>query len=190
MAENAVVDYLIGHGFPYAERRRLTGANDKGDIISSPGLAWEVKYAGSSTLRLSGWMKETDDEQANCGADYGILVIKPPRVGAKGAAQFLAVMRQGQFDRLLENALAGGLDWGGMAVFAHSNATTNTLCQAVRDNAKQYAYWRIQIPPRGKKNALVEDDPDGLVVTTLEQVVQLVRFAGYGAPMEAVLPFG
>ena len=36
--ESALVDYLIGKGWPHAERRALNGCNDKGDIAGLPGV--------------------------------------------------------------------------------------------------------------------------------------------------------
>lgn len=178
IAENAVVSYLAEHGFPYAERRRLQGINDKGDIISSPGLVWEVKYAGSSKLRLTGWMKETRDEVANAEADFGILVIKQPKVGEKSAGRFLAVMDKEAFGRLVLHAAEGGLDWVRMPVFGHSNAATSTLCQAVDQIHPDFQYWRIEFPARNGQHG-----HQGLVVMNLRQMVELVRFAGYGDPV-------
>lgn len=178
IAENAVVSYLAEHGFPHAERRRLQGINDKGDIISSPGLVWEVKYAGTAKLRLTGWMKETREEVANAKADFGILVIKQPRIGEKSAGRFLAVMDKEAFSRLIMQAAENGLDWGGMPVFAHSNAAVSTLCQAVAQIHPDHHYWRIEFPARNGQHG-----HQGLVVMNLRQMVELVRFAGYGNPI-------
>lgn len=178
LAENAVVGYLRDHGFPHAERRRLEGINDKGDLISAPGLVWEVKYAGSSKLRLTGWIKETDIETVNANADFGILVIKQPGVGEKNAANFLAVMRTEHFERLLAQALEGGLDWGGMPIFAQSNANVSGLCAAVKPVARDYLYWRVEFPARNGQHG-----HQGLVVLNLRNIVEIVRFAGYGDPI-------
>lgn len=178
MAENAVVAYLRDHGFPHAERRRLEGVNDKGDLISSPGLVWEVKYAGSSKLRLTGWIKETDVETANANADFGILVVKQPGVGEKNAGNFLAVMRTERFEHLLAQAIEGGLDWNGMPIFGQSNADVSGLCEAVKSIARDHLYWRIEFPPR-----MGQHGHRGLVVLNLRQIVEIVRFAGYGDPI-------
>jgi hypothetical protein len=41
--ETAIVKALVSCGFPHAERRRLAGAKDRGDIAGVPGLAIESK---------------------------------------------------------------------------------------------------------------------------------------------------
>lgn len=78
-AESALVKFLAGQGFPYAERRALTGANDQGDITGIPGLCMEVK--NHSTYKFPAWLKETEIERKNAKADFGILVVKPHGIG-------------------------------------------------------------------------------------------------------------
>lgn len=72
-AENAVVDYLRSLGFE-AERRRLTGANDKGDIAGLPGLAIEVK--DQRALTFAAYVDEANVEAANAGVDVGVAWVK------------------------------------------------------------------------------------------------------------------
>lgn len=73
-AERAVVAYLIGQGWPYAERRRLAGSSDRGDIAGIAGCCIEVK--DRKTVDLAGAMGELDTEMANTGDPMGFAVIK------------------------------------------------------------------------------------------------------------------
>jgi len=98
-AETAVVAALQNLGWPTAERRALSGNLDKGDISGIPGVCFEVKDA--RTWQTSGWMLETEIERVNAGADYGILVIKLPRVGYPNADKWLTVMENDAAFRLL-----------------------------------------------------------------------------------------
>lgn len=91
-AETAVVRALHGLGFPYAERRALKGGKDLGDITGSPGVVWEVKDA--RTWCGPEWLRETETERVNANADFGILVVKVPGVGAPNASRWLTVMEE------------------------------------------------------------------------------------------------
>lgn len=101
-AETGLVNYLNPNGFPGAERRALTGAFDQGDITGTPGLAWEVKNC--KTYSIPKWLKETEAERINSGADFGILAIKPNGVGVTNAGQWWAVMPMAQMVELLRLA--------------------------------------------------------------------------------------
>ena len=73
--ENLLVEYLRTRGVPYAERRRLAGSGDRGDIAGWVGVVVEVK--SGARLDLAAWMNELAWEQVNDRADYGLLVIRP-----------------------------------------------------------------------------------------------------------------
>lgn len=73
-AETATVNYVRTRGWPYAERRALSGANDRGDIAGIPDVVIEVKAAKAITL--AAWLDELTQEIDNDGADIGWLVIK------------------------------------------------------------------------------------------------------------------
>jgi hypothetical protein len=73
--ESLLVDWLTRHGVPYAERRRLAGVLDRGDIAGWVGVCVEVKSGGR--IDLGGWMRELAHEQTNDHADLGLLVIRP-----------------------------------------------------------------------------------------------------------------
>lgn len=69
--ENAVVAFLQDNGWPHAERRRLNGTADRGDIAGSPGVCWEVK---SSDQERGAAMREAERERETDGADVGVVV--------------------------------------------------------------------------------------------------------------------
>jgi hypothetical protein len=73
-AESAVVGWLREHGWPFAERRALAGAKDRGDIAGLPGVVLEVKNA--KQMQLGAWLAEMLVEVENDGADLGWLVVK------------------------------------------------------------------------------------------------------------------
>lgn len=101
-AESAVVSYLGGHGFSGAERSALAGSNDRGDITGTPGLAWEVK--AGVRLEIPTWLRETETERVNAGAEYGLLVIKPKGVGHANVGNWWAVQTLSQAVWLLRQA--------------------------------------------------------------------------------------
>lgn len=87
-AENLVVEYLR-RWWPMAERRRLNGIHDRGDVAGIPGTVVEVK--SGAKIELGTWMRELDREMINDKADHAVLVIKPR--GTTDAADFYAVVR-------------------------------------------------------------------------------------------------
>lgn len=101
-AETCAVEYLRLHGFPFAERRALTGSLDKGDINAAPGLCFEVK--AGKTLKLREWLRETKAERGNARADHGVLVIKPVGVAGARTGEWYALMSFEDVTRLLRQA--------------------------------------------------------------------------------------
>ena len=99
MAETAVADYLR-QTFPAVERRALSGVNDKGDISNVPGCVIEVKNQRS--YKIHEWMKETETERLNAGAEIGVLVIKPNGVGVAHTNNWWAVVSLETITRLIE----------------------------------------------------------------------------------------
>lgn len=73
--EQMWVDYLRDSGWPYAERRRLTGKHDRGDIAGCPGVTVEVK--SGAKISLGEWMAELEREMANDETEVGYLTIRP-----------------------------------------------------------------------------------------------------------------
>lgn len=102
IAESALVAYLRNFGFPFVERRALTGSVDLGDITGIPGLVIEVK--NHKTYKIPQWMDETKLERENAKADYGILVIKPNGIGLTNQKNWWAVLDVEALVRLLREA--------------------------------------------------------------------------------------
>lgn len=75
ITENLLVDYLILNGFIHAERRRLYGITDRGDIAGVVG--WVIEVKSGASLDLSGWLRELAVEMRNDGADWGVVVVRP-----------------------------------------------------------------------------------------------------------------
>jgi len=175
-AENFTAQFLSENGWPYAERKRLSGAKDRGDLTGTPGLMWEVKYLGRGVrARMAAWMKETKVQTENASADFGILVVKPPGFGQRQAGKFWAILAWDEWMRLLRQAVELSVDGVPVApVFQHSNARMTTLGAKVTELDRIPGLeWVIFIPPR-------VFDGSGLAVMTLERLVPILHAAGYG----------
>lgn len=96
--ETTFVRWLAPSGFPNAERRRLRGGRDEGDVISHVGLVWEVKggkrakEAAAGSVLMSTWLAETETERLNAGADIGVLVVQRTNRSMPGVAGWDAVV--------------------------------------------------------------------------------------------------
>jgi hypothetical protein len=101
LAETAVAD-LLRKVWPTVERRALAGVNDKGDIAGIPKIVIEVK--NQKSYKISEWLKETNQEQLNAQADYGILVVKPNGVGVSRVEDWWAVIPLRDLVSLLRQA--------------------------------------------------------------------------------------
>lgn len=78
--ETAWVRAVRHFGYEQAERRALHGRNDIGDVQMCPGFIAEVK-CGEAAKRASrrqivDWMRETELERVNAGADLAVLVTQ------------------------------------------------------------------------------------------------------------------
>jgi Holliday junction resolvase len=101
-AESALVKYLVEQGYPNAERRALSGSNDMGDVSGCIGLVWEVK--NHKTYSIPAWLDETQVEAKNANADFGILAIKPNKVGLGNVENWWAIMTIKDVVNLLRDA--------------------------------------------------------------------------------------
>lgn len=94
--ETAVVKALRAHGFGAAERRRLRGVRDAGDIAGTPGLCWSVKGGDKARHASDGlvhrWWDELQGQLVHAGADVGVLVLQRHGIGLPNADQWWAVM--------------------------------------------------------------------------------------------------
>jgi hypothetical protein len=98
--ENDVVGYLARNGFPYAERRRLAGASDKGDIAGIPGVVIECKHERS--YKLPEWVREAEAETTNAGANFGVVWAR--QNGKPGAENGFIIMTPSTLMHLLKEA--------------------------------------------------------------------------------------
>ena len=98
--ETLIVRYLQSQGWAHAERRALHGTNDKGDITGTGPLVWECN--NHKTLDISNWLKQTEAERQNAGADHGVLVAKRRSYG--DPADQYAIMRLEDLVKLLKEA--------------------------------------------------------------------------------------
>lgn len=96
--ENEVVDYLVGNGFPDAERRRLTGAQDKGDIAGVPLACIEAKHEKS--YKLPEWLREANAEAINANVPIGVVWAR--QNGKTGAGNGFVIMSPDTFMLLLK----------------------------------------------------------------------------------------
>lgn len=79
--ENLWVEYLNNHGVARAERRRLQGAADRGDIAGwdhHKGY-WRVvsEVKSGAVLKIPEWISELRAEIANDKATTGHIVVRP-----------------------------------------------------------------------------------------------------------------
>jgi len=101
-AENAVVDYLRDtHGIQ-AERRRLAGSSDLGDIAGWPGVVVEVK--SEKRITLAGYMDELAAEVDAATSEFGwhqigLCVVK--KRGTSDVSQWYAVLPFGEAVKLI-----------------------------------------------------------------------------------------
>lgn len=108
-AENRVADYFQLR-FPYyiIERRRLTGAQDRGDLTGLPGVVIEIKAHNS--LDLAGWLKELAAEIQNDGASTGAVIHK--KRGTLDVGEWYVTMPVHLYAGLLAAALCWTDEYG------------------------------------------------------------------------------
>lgn len=172
-AETAGVDYLCSSGFPYAERMALNGAKDKGDVKVCPGVVAEFKNC--ATIKLPQWFREVTAEKANAGAKHAFLVVKPAGIGRTRVGQWWAGMLLGDLAELLVEA--GGPDIVDDPVWLPGHRYLDVLGDRIKDLAGMAEFGYVGIRPAG-----VEDLRYWYAMTQLEQIVRLLRKAGYGNP--------
>ncbi|GHJ59167.1 hypothetical protein NOK12_16850 [Nocardioides sp. OK12] len=98
--ETAIVAALVDHGWPHAERRRLAGALDRGDIAGVPGVVIEAK--NTKSYDPAGALTEATREAANDNAPIAAAWIK--RHGKTSATEGLVVISGATFMQLLKEA--------------------------------------------------------------------------------------
>lgn len=104
--EEMFVKYLHSKGIVNAERRHLTGANDKGDIAGwvqrdgSKSVAVEVK--SGAQLTIPQWLKELTVEVKNAKADTGCVAVRPK--GKPNPSDWFVVIPMEMYMELMEEA--------------------------------------------------------------------------------------
>lgn len=98
--ETAIVGYVAEHGFPHAERRALSGTQDRGDLAGIPG--WVIEAKNCATATLAAWVDEMLAEVANDGAAYG--AVWHHRRGKASPADAYVTMTGAMFVRLIRQA--------------------------------------------------------------------------------------
>jgi len=73
--ENLLVEYFRSNGVPYAERRRLTGSADQGDVTGWPGMCVEIK--SGARVAIGQWLSELAVEKRNAAARFGFVAVRP-----------------------------------------------------------------------------------------------------------------
>lgn len=96
-AETAIVNYLQDNGFPYAERRTLSGNKDKGDIAGVPGVVIEAKDC--VRVEPAAWLDEATVEAANAGASVACVWFK--RRGKSNPGKWFVLMSGETFVELV-----------------------------------------------------------------------------------------
>lgn len=97
-AENAVVEWLQRHGWSNAERRRLQGVADRGDIAGVDGCVIEVKSA-AQWLPVE-WLRQCETERRNDGASIAWVMARPK--GKPNVDDWVVMMTPAQLLELLE----------------------------------------------------------------------------------------
>lgn len=96
--ETAIVRTLMAHGWPHAERRRLAGQHDRGDIAGVPGVVIEAK--NTNRLELAAAVDEANVEALNAAAPIGVAWMK--RKGKADPLDGYVVMDGATFLRLIQ----------------------------------------------------------------------------------------
>lgn len=170
-AETKSVEYFGVNGFPFAERVALGGAKDKGDVKLCPGVISEVKNC--ATLKLPSWFSELYDEIGNSNAKHGFLTIKPPGIGGTRIGQWWAGMTVEHFSEL--HIEAGYPEIMADPVWLPGHRYKDALPGEIAKLSQRQDFGYVGIRPTG-----VDDLRFWYVMTQLEQIVRLLRLAGYG----------
>jgi hypothetical protein len=102
--ESEIVSFLKSCGWPYVERRTLSGNKDRGDIAGIPGVVIEAK--ATKTAALAAHLDEANLEAENDGANLGAVWMK--RRGHASAGNGYVIVDGWTFAALLNSAGYGG----------------------------------------------------------------------------------
>ena len=100
--ENQAVEWLRSKGFHNAERRRLAGSLDQGDVTGMPGICVEVKSAAQ--WKPVQWLRECEVERENAQAELAFVMARPK--GGTNVDDWVIMMTPDQLIELMDQA-----DW-------------------------------------------------------------------------------
>ena len=76
--ENQAVEWLRANGYPDAERRRLNGSNDLGDLTGcGPGICICIEVKSAAAWHPVRWLRELRTEMTNARAAIGFVMARP-----------------------------------------------------------------------------------------------------------------
>lgn len=101
--ENQAVEWLREQGWTEAERRRLNGDTDKGDVAGVTGMCIEVKSAAE--WKPVQWMRECTVETINARAELGFVMARPK--GGVDVNKWAIIMTPATLMQLLTEAGRG-----------------------------------------------------------------------------------
>lgn len=81
--ETAVVNHLKEQGLAAAERRALSGKNDRGDIAGVPD--WTLECKAEKAISLAGYVDEAAIEARNAGTRWYAAIVKRRGKGVSSA---------------------------------------------------------------------------------------------------------
>ena len=86
------------------ERRTLQGVNDRGDIagVKINGKRAVIECKAEKALRVAEYLRETEAERKNDGAEFGVVVSKRRGVGETRTGEQLVLMTLDTFARILK----------------------------------------------------------------------------------------
>lgn len=107
--ETDIKSWLNANGWPYADRRALSGAADKGDLRLSERIPFviEAKSAKSTTDRasLGTFVSELEAEVENAQAESGAVIFK--KRGTTDVGKYYAILPVWMLNVLLTRAYGG-----------------------------------------------------------------------------------
>lgn len=95
--ENQAVEWLRSKGWVNAERRRLAGSADMGDVTGIPGMVIEVKSAAQ--WKPTQWLRECEVERENADAQVAFVMARPK--GGTDVEDWVIMMTPAQLLELL-----------------------------------------------------------------------------------------
>lgn len=104
--ETAIKNWLRQNGWPYADRRTLSGANDEGDLRLSERVPFtiEAKTSKATTDKasLGAFMKELVAEVENSNSESGAVILK--KRGTTDVGEYYAILPVWMLNVLLQRA--------------------------------------------------------------------------------------